>query len=47
MLTLVCVLVHWEYAAKRDDDITVKRGDTVTLVDHHRLNIEGKKPVTI
>ncbi len=30
--------MHWNYEPKRDDEISVKKGDTVTMVDHHRPN---------
>lgn len=26
--------VHWDYEAEKDGELTVKQGDTVTLVDH-------------
>ena len=44
---IVCsIIVHWDHKAKTDDDISVKKGDTVTLVDHHRVNVEGKLRVS-
>ncbi len=30
--------MHWDYEPKRKDEISVKKGDTVTMVDHHRSN---------
>ena len=38
--------VHWDHEAGTDDEISVKKGDTVTLVDHHRVNVEGKLRVS-
>ncbi len=28
--------MHWNYERKEEDEISVKKGDTVTMVDHHR-----------
>jgi hypothetical protein len=37
--------VHWKHDAKKEDELTVKPGDTVTLVDHHQRNSEGNQMV--
>ena len=39
-------VVHWEYQAKKENELTVQRGDTVTLVDHHRPQSGEKKMVS-
>ena len=45
-LSLCVLIVHWDHEAKADDDISVKKGDTVTYVDHHRGNAEDKFKVS-
>lgn len=36
--------MKWDYEANKPDEITVKSGDSVTMVDHHP---EGKKRVML